>query len=143
MFGLVKLNPKEPLKKGEKYRLVFKYGGELTQSKIKEIVANVQERLKEHLRITKITFNEPEINKLTIEGIGQHDHPVVPFLLIGGLILGVACLWGIRLALESVYKVVGVFTPNKILLLIILLGVPYLFFSGRLQIKGLRIKGVK
>jgi len=141
MFGLVKVNPKEPMRKGEKYRFVFKYSGELTETKAKEIVANVQERLKEHLKITRITFNDPEIKKVSVEGIAQHDP--IPFLLIGGLILGIACLWGVRLALESVYRVVGVFTPNKILLLIILLGVPYLFFSGRLQIKGLRIKGVR
>jgi len=141
MFGLSTKKFTEQMRKGETYRLVFKYWGELTETKQKNITEKLKEKLANDLRITRIAFNEPKFGRLTVEGVAMHDP--IPFLLIGGLVCGIAILWGVRLALESVYKVMGVFTPNKIVLLCLLLGIPYLIFSGRLSVKGLKVKGVK
>lgn len=141
LFGTVKISFKEQMRKGEKYRLIFKCSGKLTPDRMKKVSDKIKEKLKKDLRITRIAFNEPEFKKLTVEGYALHDP--LPLLLIGGLISGIAVLWGIRVALESVHKVMNVFTPNKVLVLCLLLGVPYLIFSGRLAVKGLRVKGLK
>lgn len=141
LFGTVKINFKEQMRKGEKYRLIFKCSGKLTPDRMKKVSDNIKAKLKKDLRITRIAFNKPEFKKLTVEGYALHDP--LPLLLIGGLISGIAVLWGIRVALESVHKVMSVFTPNKILVLCLLLGVPYLIFSGRVAVKGLRVKGLK
>lgn len=141
MFGTIKINFKEQMRKGEKYRLIFKYSGKLTPDRMKKVSDNVKARLKKDLRITRIAFNEPEFKKLTVEGYALHDP--LPLLLIGGLISGIAILWGIKVVMESVHKVMSVFTPNKVLLLCLLLIPPYLIFSGRIAVKGLRIKGLK
>ncbi len=141
IFGTIKINFKEQMRKGEKYRLIFKCSGKLTPERMKKVSDNIKSKLAKDLRITKIAFNEPEFKKLTVEGYALHDP--LPLLLIGGLISGIAVLWGIKVALESVHKVMNVFTPNKVLVLCLLLGVPYLIFSGRLAVKGLRVKGLK
>ena len=141
MFGLNKIKIKEPMKKGEAYRLIFKCSGTLSPARIKKATEWIRAKMKSHLSITKIAWNEPEYKKLTIEGIARHDP--IPFLIIGGVVGGVALLVGIRLALESVYKVLNVFSPNKILLLCALVGIPYLIFSGRIGVKGLKVKGLK
>lgn len=128
----------EQMRKGDKYRLVFKYYGELTEARIKKATDGIIDKLKGDLEVTKIVFNEPKVGKVTVEGIALHDP--IPFLLIGGLIGGIALLFGLRLALESVYKIMNLFTPNKILLLCVLLGVPYLVFTGKIKLKGLKLK---
>lgn len=141
MFGLNKIKITEPMKKGEAYRLIFKCSGNLSPARIKKATGYIRTKLKSHLTITKIAWNEPEYKKMTVEGIALHDP--IPFLIIGGVVGGVALLVGIRLALESVYRVLNVFSPNKILLLCALVGIPYLIFSGRLPVKGLKVKGLK
>jgi len=141
LFGLSTKKFTEQMKKGEQYRLIFKCSGTLSEARIKKATEYIRTKMKEHLKITKIAWNEPEYKKLTVEGIALHDP--IPFLLIGGLVGGVALLVGIRLALESVFKVLNVFSPNKILLLCALIGIPYLIFSGRLPVKGLKVKGLK
>jgi len=141
MFGFGKIKITDPMKKGEKYLLIFKYYGDLTQTKIDKIIEKVKSQLSPHLDITRIAFDEPRQKKVSVEGIAKHDP--IPFILIGGLIGGVAILWGIRLALESVQSIFSIFTPNKVVLLCLLLGVPYLIFSGRLSVKGLKVKGLK
>ena len=141
MFGFGKIKITDPMEKGEKYHLIFEYHGDLTQTKIDKIIEKVKSQLSPHLDISRIAFDEPELKKVTVEGIAKHDP--IPFLLIGGLIGGIAILWGIRLTLESVLKVFSIFTPNKIVLLCLLLGIPYLIFSGRISIKGLKVKGLK
>lgn len=140
-LGISQIKFTEPMVKGDKYRLVFKHYGGLTADKEEKIISSLKSRLANDLRITKIAFNIPEANKVTVEGIALHDP--IPFLIIGGLIGGIALLFGIRLALESVYKVLNVFSPNKIILLCVCLGVPYLILTKKIHLKGLNVKGRK
>ena len=140
-LGVGQIKFTEPMVKGDKYRLVFKHYGGLTIDKQEKIINSLKSRLANDLSITKIAFDVPAPNKVTVEGIALHDP--IPFLIIGGLIGGIALLFGIRLALESVYKVMNVFSPNKIILLCVCLGVPYLILTGKIHLKGLNVKGRK
>jgi len=140
-LGIGKINLQQPMKKGATYRLIFKYWGNLSPERADKITNNLTTRLEKDLKVTKVVFDKPEQGKLIVEGIALHDP--IPFLLIGGLVGGIALLFGLRLALQEVYKVLNIFTPNKIILLCLLIGVPLLIFTGRINVKGLKVKGVK